>query len=200
MFQKAVSGMEKKLFARMSPRAYQAVKEASKLGAIAGSIYGVADLASKFLGKLAAYGDFKDGQYFCNSAKLYLEKIGFSAKVDQIEGNLQGYISNNQGSSVAEQSNYLLNTLHEELNLAGKIAKCLTENHVNPDSVTQFSKHTQEVLSYNYDKLAQIAPELVKHATIPEFDLIVKLILAGAVGIGVAYKLLSKRYGDLFHK
>lgn len=196
MFQNAVSGMERMLFARMSPGAYQAVKEVTKLGAIAGSIYGVTDLASKFLGKMAAYA-----QSVCHSGEPYLDKLHFSTLVHNINAALVSFTSRHQEASMSRLNEYVVGD-GKDLNLTGKVAECLaTVHNVNPDTVAQFSSKTQEVLMYDYSKLYQVAPELVKYTTVPEVDKIALLVAGLFIGGSIlAFKFGQKYFGNMSYK
>lgn len=195
MFQNALCGMEKTLFnTKMGSEAYQEVKEATKLGAIAGSIYGVTDLASKFLSKLAAYADFdyKTGQYFCNPNRLDLEKGFFAQSIHDINAAISSYIERHPEATIGELNKHFVGG--DTLNLTGKVAECLAVVHnVDPDKVAQFSSKTQEVFSYDMSRLMDVAPELVKYTTVPEYGELVGII----AGASLAGLLIAKRFPEI---
>ncbi len=135
-----------------------------------------------------AYADTNSsGNYFCNTNNLDLEKQGYLAQVDKINKNLQFYTAEFPSASPEEESKYLLAD-DQDLNLAGKMAECLATNNIQPDSIAQFGEMTQQIMSYDLPKLSQIAPELVKYSTVPEFGTAAALIFAGSLGLMLFFR------------
>lgn len=189
MFQEAVSGMEKRLFnnTRMGPDAYRAVKETTKLGVVTGSVYGATDLASKFLGKMAAYAES-----VCHPGRLDLDKLHFSTLVHNINAAISSYIESYPEATIGELNKHFVGG--NTLNLTGKVSECLAVVHnVNPDKVAQFSSKTQEVFSYDMSRLMDVAPELVKYTTVPEYGELVGII----AGASLAGLLIAKRFPEI---
>ena len=126
----------------------------------------------------AEYDGF--GNYFCWSYKTYAEDeywskvTGFNSGVEHSSGSIEklNEVYVKEGSGVDDM---------------GKMAVCLKEEHnVDPDSVIMFSDKGQEVLSYDMEKLMEIAPGVAKYATVPEFEEIAMMVLvSGIIGIVV---------------
>lgn len=199
MFQKLASGMERMLYARPNLSFHKKNKEIARAGVVAGSVYVGTDLASKFLGKLAAYADFdyKTGEYFCNPDRLDLEKGYFAQIIHDINAAIKAYpqISGDPNPPIGELNNYILGGgWAKELNLTGKISECLSvTHHIEPDTVAQFSSKTQEVLSYDMSRLMDVAPELVKYTTVTEYGELVGIIAVASL----AGLLIAKRFPEI---
>lgn len=115
-----------------------------------------------------AYADVDvDGKWFCNYNRPDIDKMDYATHIRNLNENFNSYLNSNPGATLDDQSNYLIRSLLEKI---GKEAACLKEVHgVNPDSVATLSPDIQSVLAQYPDRLHDVAPTLVKYATVPEF-------------------------------
>lgn len=112
-----------------------------------------------------AYGDFKsNGEYFCNTKNLEIEKIDYEREINRIDSALKVYKLDHKGASLKELYDYVFR-VSDDFNIVNKMAKCLKEEHgIEPDTVTKFSEDTLEVFVGDTYELSQVAPKLVQYS------------------------------------
>ncbi|MFY3741406.1 MAG: hypothetical protein HMLIMOIP_001862 [Candidatus Nitrosomirales archaeon] len=142
--------------------------------------------------QISVYAPFdENGNYYCDPANIEFILSSYNNLIGRVNNGVASFKVSEPDASIAEQNEYILSQAKIHLNLAGKDAECLSNNGINPDSVAKFNGETQEVLMYDYDRLFQIAPELVKYSTIPEFP--VNLMVIAALGLTAALIALRLR-------
>lgn len=159
--------------------------------------YAIAD-PSTYLPK--AYGSIKDGEYFCDTTNLAVEKRGYTDFVENYNAVVDARLSD--GESIESINKFVT---QENFNEVNQMAKCLYQEHgVDPDTVAKFSESAQDVLSYNLEKLYMIAPDLADTADVPFtgepiLDTMIAGSIAGSVALYAKAKGKFSNVGKLFY-
>lgn len=129
-------------------------------------------LSPHFTGAFGAWRDFND--YYCKTTD---DNEYWTARRYAEEEYLTGVTSLNAGMERRSQELSIkeLNELYVQpsdgwvtVDVVGRMAECLHEIGIDPDSVATFNPKAKEVLSYDMEKLMVVAPGLAKYVTLSE--------------------------------
>lgn len=140
-----------------------------------------------------AFADFNatNGNYFCNTGDLSIEKSGYSYLVYQ-ENRYWGGERPEDIAATLLRSSYS-STMLDNL---GKAYHCLKENNIDPDSVEKIPPYLLEGLNLaeaqNPEKFAQITQSFSDYVPVPEFGTLAGMVvIISIIGVIIVSKRIS---------
>lgn len=145
MFQEAKNAMERTLYMTVSPKAYENIKQVTKVGAVGGALYAGMNLGHQFLQK--AYGAFKDGVYYCDPSNIAAEINDFVGKVNIYNLAVDRYMAAHPKAALEQLYSHVYG---EEYDTLQAMKHCVESNlpaGVSLDSVVHITPKLAELLA-----------------------------------------------------
>ena len=140
-------------------------------------------------GKAFADYNVSNGEYFCNSSDLTVEKSGYSYLIYQENRYWYGEAPQDIAASILKV-NY-----SKMLDEMGKSYHCLKDNGVDPDSVAIIPPYLLDGMNMakeqNPEKFSQVAPNFANYVPVPEFGPLAGIIIVISI-VGVI--VISTRF------